>query len=66
MCYFLKNLYVSLIIISYFLLRHHSQTSSHSTGAQPLLHQTILLCQWGVCSPGPQMRPAEGLCGWIR
>ncbi|KAA8580475.1 hypothetical protein FQN60_013433 [Etheostoma spectabile] len=37
---------------------HHSQTSGDSPGppgAQPLLSQAILLCQWGVRSPGPQM-----------
>lgn len=47
-------------------LRHHSQSSSYSTSAQPVLQQTVFLLKWGVCSPGPQVWPTEGLCRRLR
>lgn len=51
---------------SFFGFFRNPQTSSYSADPSSLFTQTVFLCQWGVCSPGSQMWPSEGLPRWLR
>ena len=62
------KLNIVLFLYCHVWFRHDNQTSGDFTAppcAQSVFSKAIPLWQWGVCSPGPQVWPPEGLCGRV-